>query len=188
MRDHAGRIALHYVCTYNGSKHQGRQLYAGAPVEATRIVRAHVARCTTSRAASPSRDVPEHSIAKSVRVRVCVVRCVFLHARARAHARHMCISVWRCSKLVPFGRQWPSRAVTVHSVAAQRLPLCPPRGAPGCRGDHNPRPHGHTTHTHTHTHTHAHAHAHTPRARAPAWACWPCQCVRDAARAFGGRG
>ncbi len=81
VRDHAGRIALHYVCTYNGSKHQGRQLYAGAPVEATRIVRAHVARCTTSRAASPSRDVPEHSIAKSVRVRVCVVRCVFLRAR-----------------------------------------------------------------------------------------------------------
>ena len=83
VRDHAGRIALHYVCTYNGSKHQGRQLYAGAPVEATRIVRAHVARCTTSRAASPSRDVPEHSIAKSVRVRVCVgAVCV----SARAHA------------------------------------------------------------------------------------------------------
>ena len=113
VRDHAGRIALHYVCTYNGSKHQGRQLYAGAPVEATRIVRAHVARCTTSRAASPSRDVPEHSIAKSVRVRVCV-GAVCVSARVRAHARHMCISVWRCSKLVPVGRQWPSRAVTVH--------------------------------------------------------------------------
>ncbi len=95
VRDHAGRIALHYVCTYNGSKHQGRQLYAGAPVEATRIVRAHVARCTTSRAASPSRDVPEHSIAKSVRVRVCVVRCVFLRARARACARahDICVSL-----------------------------------------------------------------------------------------------
>ena len=159
MRDHAGRIALHYVCTYNGSKHQGRQLYAGAPVEATRIVRAHVARCTTSRAASPSRNVPEHSIAKSVRVRVCVVRCVFL--RARTTYVYLCVALLQARAFRP-----PMAISGSHSALSgcSAPSIISPEGSTQVPWRTQPPPPW-AHHTHTHTHTHAHTHTHTTRAR-----------------------